>query len=398
MVRRIFAAYVSEPAERARTSVARALGGRTLTYFHEVGDPYSTLVAQRVGSIAARARARLDVRLVSPPTDDVAPDRERLDGYAVLDAERLARFHGLAFTPGEPSPATLASARRYIAAGADAGTRLARIERTREALWVDDVEALEALPGARASEAQVQAELREADAARTRAGHYLGAVISDGGEVYWGLDRLPHLERALGLEARPNLGPSPLRSDPDAKTETFFSFRSPYSYLAIARIARGPMPSRFQLRPVLPMVLRGLAVPARKRLYIVRDTAREARRHRLPFGFGVDPLGAVERCIAVFFAAEAQQLGLEFAESAMRAAFAEGVDLSTDAGLWFAARRVGLDDATVADALRDEGWRDAVEQNRQALLDAGLWGVPSFVRDGEAVWGQDRLAWLDPRL
>ena len=43
-----------------------------------------------------------------------------------------------------------------------------------------------------------------------------------------------------------------------------------------------------------------------------------------------------------------------------------------------------------------------VEQNRQALYDAGLWGLPSFRlldEQGEqllALWGQDRL-WLFAR-
>ncbi|MFT5358280.1 MAG: 2-hydroxychromene-2-carboxylate isomerase, partial [Polyangiales bacterium] len=33
-------------------------------------------------------------------------------------------------------------------------------------------------------------------------------------------------------------------------------------------------------------------------------------------------------------------------------------------------------------------------ENRTALINAGLWGVPTFVRDGQALWGQDRIAWL----
>lgn len=43
--------------------------------------------------------------------------------------------------------------------------------------------------------------------------------------------------------------------------------------------------------------------------------------------------------------------------------------------------------------LYHEGWCVEVEQNRQALTDLGLWGVPSFRVRETYFWGQDRL-WL----
>ena len=48
------------------------------------------------------------------------------------------------------------------------------------------------------------------------------------------------------------------------------------------------------------------------------------------------------------------------------------------------------------------GWEDILENNRLAMYEAGLWGVPSFRllnQQGESVlalWGQDRL-WLVAR-
>ena len=42
--------------------------------------------------------------------------------------------------------------------------------------------------------------------------------------------------------------------------------------------------------------------------------------------------------------------------------------------------------------LRDQLSFEALRENREALLAAGLWGVPSFrVADFPAQWGQDRL-------
>ena len=52
--------------------------------------------------------------------------------------------------------------------------------------------------------------------------------------------------------------------------------------------------------------------------------------------------------------------------------------------------------------LGEPGWEDILEQNREAMYDAGLWGAPSFRlldEQGEqllALWGQDRL-WLFTR-
>ena len=60
--------------------------------------------------------------------------------------------------------------------------------------------------------------------------------------------------------------------------------------------------------------------------------------------------------------------------------------------------RAGLDWDQAKPWLRDGGWRVEVEQNRQALTDLGLWGVPSF-RFGEThFWGQDRLWLLEAEL
>ena len=48
--------------------------------------------------------------------------------------------------------------------------------------------------------------------------------------------------------------------------------------------------------------------------------------------------------------------------------------------------------ADVAAGLADDRWRASATDNREALLAAGLWGVPSFrVAGFPAQWGQDRL-------
>ena len=76
----------------------------------------------------------------------------------------------------------------------------------------------------------------------------------------------------------------------------------------------------------------------------------------------------------------------------MAGSFAQGIDLADDSGLLSVTRSVGLSDDEVRAALADESWRTRAEENRMSLLEAGLWGAPTFrVNGGPAHWGQDRI-------
>ena len=146
------------------------------------------------------------------------------------------------------------------------------------------------------------------------------------------------------------------------------------------------------------MMMRGLPVPRAKRLYIVLDAKREAERAGVDFGRICDPLGRpVERAYSLYPWAREQGRAEEYLHGFARAAFAEGVDTGTDAGLRRVVERAGLCWDEARKHLDDEGWRDELEANRQALLEMGLWGVPSFRLRGPGQvpdfcsWGQDRL-------
>jgi len=148
------------------------------------------------------------------------------------------------------------------------------------------------------------------------------------------------------------------------------------------------------------MAMRGLPVPLEKRLYILRDSKREAERLGLPFGCIVDPVGAgTLRGLALLHHACAQGQGPALLESFLQGVFAEGIDAASDAGLERIAQRAGQDGAAIAAALAAPGWRDVAEANREEMLALGLWGVPGFrVDDRPALWGQDRLWMLEQDL
>jgi 2-hydroxychromene-2-carboxylate isomerase len=178
------------------------------------------------------------------------------------------------------------------------------------------------------------------------------------------------------------------------RVDFFFSFRSPYSYLAAPRaFALGDRPGvEVVYRGVIPMAMRGQAVPQAKRVHTLRDTKREAVRLGMPFGRIHDPIGAgALRCLLV--AQHAVDVGREraFVLTASRAIWAEAVDVASDRGLRDVCERAGLDWDACRAALDDPAMRARVDADTEALAALDHWGVPVFVVEGELFWGQDRI-------
>ena len=391
----------------------RLTGGKpTIHYFHQADDPYSHVAAQLLAPLRARYDVAVKVWLVAPPDEAAAPEMELLKAYGRRDAARVAREYGLDFPEGAAAPdASLAARATALLANAIRREKFAEVATGAGcALWAGDEAALAALEkehGA-ASARDTMKALARGTARRKKLGHYLSGMFCFEGEWYWGVDRLNHLEERLaeaGLDraaGTPMLAPwrdLTLAPVPESShrpvIEYWFSFRSPYSWISVPRMLKlaHHYNAELRLRFVLPMVMRGLPVPGIKRLYIMLDTKREAERAGIPFGTVVDSVGAkAARALAVLHKAIPLGKGEAFAESGCRAVFADGIDIASDSGLFRAAKRAGLSPETVKEALVDESWRDAAEENRQALFEAGLWGAPSFRVDGmPAHWGQDRF-------
>jgi 2-hydroxychromene-2-carboxylate isomerase len=399
---------VRRDAVRKFHALRRRLRGTdpTIRYFHQVDDPYSHLAAQMLAPLMARYKAAFEVYLVPPPDDAAAPERERLRAYGLRDAARLTRAYRLDF----PSDARLPSAEiamlatRRLAASL-APHAFAELVPALGTIWTGGN-----LDPAGAVSAEVaDAALERGRALRAAFGHYLGGMFQFEGEWYWGVDRLNHLEQRLsgmGLD-RAEAGTPPLapyktmRLDrraspgPAPVIEFWFSFRSPYVSIAFPRVRKlaRHYGAELRLRPILPMIMRGLPVPRSKSRYIMLDTMREAERSGMPYGRMIEPVGApTERCMAVLFRAMAVGKGEAFGELALKSIFAEGRSPGEDKVLFDIAHRAGLTNEDVRAGLADESWRVPAEANRKALLEAGLWGAPTYRVNGKpAHWGQDRL-------
>lgn len=404
-------------AERRRL---RAGARHVVEYFHQVDDGYSHLAAQLLAELAARYEIELRCHLVSAGADSNNPEPGLLLQLSRTDAAAVAPEYGLEF-PADAEPATpelLQLATAILAAQDDSGFLRCAPEAGR-ALWSGDGAALERIAAerGRAGPDVVAARLASGNARREKLGHYSGAMFFYAGEWYWGVDRLYHLEArlaALGadrksgavpLAPRPEVATGPLRDDGSLTLEIYASLRSPYTAVAFDRTVELAAATgvRLDLRPVLPMVMRGVPATRTKGMYIFFDAAREARAANVPFDSFYDPIGEpARRGYSLYRWACSQGKGVAMFSALLGCAFAEGVNLNRERGLRRAVEKAGLDWAGAQQALGDQSWQEELETNRLRMYHSGLWGVPSYRLLDEsgneilALWGQDRL-WLFAR-
>ena len=372
--RRRLTRRLHETSRRLRSAAHR------VEYFHQVDDPYCQLTAPLLERFAARYGVELVPVLVGPPPDDAAPEREALVAFSRRDAADIAPYYGLSFDDvGQPADELVLLANAILAANIATEAFVALAAAVGDALWGGDAESLAALAaeyGACDPDTAARA-VAAGNERRDKLGHYLSATFHYAGEWYWGIERLTHLEERLdelglgdgdrvALRTLPE--PSgPLRVGASVTLEFYASLRSPYTAISFERVYR--LVDRYglslSLRPVLPMVMRGLPVPRHKRLYIVEDTKREAERAGIDFGFVSDPVGRpVELGYSIFPFARERGKAREWLHEFARAAFAEGVDMGSEPGLRRAAERAGLSWDEARAHLGEEAWRDEIEEAR----------------------------------
>jgi len=384
---------------------------RRLDLYFDIADPWSYLAAQAARRLVDAYGVELGVHVITPPASDVDPAPTMRTKHAVRDAQLLADYWDIEF-PGkkEADPGIVRDVGTALVKDRPAADQLTASLELAGAMWAGDKKQVALFLGKWGTESSMRVPpiLNANYEALRKAGHYQGGMLAYGGEWYWGLDRLRYLEEALAADTgkpvagvvaqRPPREPAALSAKP-LTCEMWFSFRSPYSYLALEQIEQAVGDVPIVLRPMLPMVTRGYALPSVKRMYIVRDAKREADRLGIPFGEICDPLGTgVDHCIAIAHWANERGALLPFAKSAMRAIWAEARDMSEYVDLRYVVERAGLPWAEAKAALGNEAAVKWATANAADLAVIGLWGVPSFRCGDFVAWGQDRLPLLADRL
>lgn len=398
---------------RNRARLKRRMSGASpeVHYFHQADDPYSHLAVQKLDELRATYPLPFKVHLCAQPAADYLGSSEHFDNWALRDAASIASGYGSNFpeTPTAPGAEAVRAANDILAPLLEHDTFASTAIEVGSSLWsgISADRLRSAHPGSSTGEAAV----RDGNGIREKFGHYAGAMFYFEGEWYWGVDRLRLLEARLAEEGLAPEGtglrvPEPRPQDTatldtsQILLEYFPSLRSPYTAIGHRRvldlIERSGV--RVEIRPVMPMLMRGVPAPRAKQRYIITDAAREGRAHGSPLGRIVDPFGdPVRQAFALFPAAGSLGKGLAFVTAYLQAAWEDGVDISAEEGLKTVSKRAGLNWQALQNAREGTDWEAILDDNLNEMLGAGLWGVPSFrvsggnKEDSFACWGQDRI-------
>ncbi|MBS0478938.1 MAG: DsbA family protein [Proteobacteria bacterium] len=197
------------------------------------------------------------------------------------------------------------------------------------------------------------------------------------------------------------------------RADLYFSFRSPYSYLALPRwrAIQREYDLTIDLRLVYPLAIRQPDFFERNHPnwlgYTIRDVMRVAQHAGIPFAPPrPDPIiqnvttrqisdeqPYIHRLVRTGQAAARRGRGFAYADEVTQLIWGGTAGWHQGDHLAGAAVRAGLDMAELdAEAERDAEALDAeVAANQAALETAGHWGVPTLVFQGEPFFGQDRI-------
>lgn len=196
--------------------------------------------------------------------------------------------------------------------------------------------------------------------------------------------------------------------------DVFWSFRSPYSYLATPQLValQAEYDLEVVVRPVLPIAVRIDGFFKRVNPlwppYLARDIYRLGQMQGTPIRWPrPDPIvmdiASGEVPADQPYIHRLTRMGQAAAEAGKGLAYISEVgsliwsgsteNWHEDDHLAKAAERAGLDPDALEATARDEADRldAAIEANQKALETAGHWGVPTMVFDGEPFFGQDRI-------
>jgi len=191
----------------------------------------------------------------------------------------------------------------------------------------------------------------------------------------------------------------------------FFAPHSPWAYLGHERLLKlgaqyGAMiePKPVDLGAVfsetggLPLAKR----PPARQAYRLQELKRWSDFAGLPLNlhpkfFPVDPLPAALLLVAAREEKGSDQ-ALALAGAVMRAVWVEEQDIADAATLVRLADDAGFDGAALVAAAKDPAARQVLEGFTKEALDAGVFGSPWYLVEGQGFWGQDRLDFVERLL
>ena len=105
----------------------------------------------------------------------------------------------------------------------------------------------------------------------------------------------------------------------------------------------------------------------------------------------------VARLIVVVNERDGVDAALQLAGGVLKAVWEQQRNIADAATLAELLKECALPEARLTES-RDAGVQTTYAANTQAAIDAGVFGAPSYVVDGELFWGQDRLDFVERKL
>ncbi len=185
-----------------------------------------------------------------------------------------------------------------------------------------------------------------------------------------------------------------------------FDYLSPYAYLAWTQIhalavrhgrAVEPVPTLFAAL-LDAWGTKGPAEVAPKRVYVFKDALRSARRLGVPLA--PPPSHPFHPLLAL----RASSLPMEpaqrvtFISALFRETWGGGRGVTESSVVAACARESGLDGEAIVRRANEPAAKDALRAQTARAIEAGVFGVPTVIVDGECFWGLDALPNLDAHL
>ena len=176
------------------------------------------------------------------------------------------------------------------------------------------------------------------------------------------------------------------------QAEWFFDFISPYAYVQCERWDRLPAELEVQCRPVLLAGLldywgqKGPAEIPPKRVFIYRQLQWLAEKRGIPLRF---PDGHPFNPLPLLRLAVALDSDIAAVREMFRFVWRDGHLPSDQEAFSQLLDRLGVTDA--ATKLQSPAVKQQLRDNGTRAIELGVFGVPTFVADGEIFWGADAL-------
>ena len=384
-------------------------------YFHKVDDPYSHLTIQYIEKLKSSFDIILTPVLVGEEDPKSIHEPSLYSVYCLEDAKRIAPFYGIELSADSyPKSDLIDRANSILSVVEDKDfSEVGSI--VSDALWHDNETALDELAKKyNATEDVVKSKIEWGNKLRNDKGYYFGSAFYYEKELYWSVDRIHHLEdrlTELGIKKElinepicaPEItAPSILRSDRSVQLSYYPSLNSPYTYVSAKRVRelREDYPINLITKPVLPMLMRNMTIPAFKGKYIISDAAREGRKNDYAMGKIYSPIGKpARRAYSLFPIVDEAGKGFEYIDDLLYASFHEGINIGEEDYLKSLIDKLELNWSEIKRSLGTKQWKKVLDDNLKDMYEGNCWGVPSFkITDSDGsnpyyVWGQDRM-WL----